>query len=63
MTSLYKKAHECIDKPAYPTRGEAKRKLYFCMLRKGVLDPRLHEYECSFGPHFHLGKTKKKESK
>src|ERR1700678_3480950 len=50
-------AHECIEKPAYPTHGEALRKLYFCMVRKGVLDMRLRPYECSFAPHFHLGKT------
>lgn len=52
-------AHECIEKPAYKTRGEATRKLYFCMIRKGKLDIRLRPYECSFADHFHLGKRKK----
>jgi hypothetical protein len=63
MLTTYKLMHACIDKPAYPTRGEAIRKLYFCMVRKGVLDPGLHAYECPFSNHWHLGKTKKKESK
>ena len=29
-------AHECIEKPAYPTRGEALRKLYFCVNGKNL---------------------------
>lgn len=58
MMTTYKLMHACIDKLAYPTRGEALRKMYFCMIRKGVLDPRLHAYECGFGRHWHLGKSR-----
>jgi hypothetical protein len=53
-------AHECIEKPAYKTRGEAARKLYFCMIRKRKLDVRLRPYLCSFAEHWHLGKGRKK---
>ena len=58
MMSTYALMHQCIDKPAYPTLGEALRKYYSVAIRKGVLDTRLHAYECPFGIHFHLGKTR-----
>jgi hypothetical protein len=56
--TTYQIIHSCIDKPAYPTRGEAVRAMYRAVLRKNCINPRIHPYECAFGTHFHLGKTR-----
>ena len=63
MRTVYSTMHSCIDKPAYPSRGEAVRTMYRAVLRKNCIDPRIHAYECPFGVHFHLGKSKFKETK
>lgn len=50
--------HHCIDKPAYPSHGEAMRALYRGSLRKNRLILGLQPYECKFGTHFHIGNSK-----
>jgi hypothetical protein len=59
MRSIYSTRHCCIDKPAYPTVGEAVRTMYRAILRKNCIDPRIHPYQCPFHPnHVHLGKSR-----
>ena len=63
MMTTYAALHSCIDKPAYPTKGEAVRVMYRAILRKNCIDPRIHAYECPFHPtHVHLGKGRVKEN-
>lgn len=59
MMTKYQTIHACLDKPAYPSKGEALRKLYKVALKREQIDVRLTPYACPFHPtHFHLGNNR-----
>jgi len=50
--------HACIEKPSYPTRGEANRAGYRAILYKNRIKIGVGPYECPFGRHWHIGTSK-----
>lgn len=50
--------HHCLEKPAYPTEGEARRVMYKMMIAKGFIRTSLRVYECKYNPHFHYGNSR-----